>query len=184
MTAASRASVTSVSRDDQHRFSKAAVARIELLAGLGVEGDTHAGITVQHRSRVAANPLTPNLRQVHLIHSELFDQLRVAGYEVAPGQLGKNITTAGIDLLGLPRGTVLRIGAQASVEITGLRNPCSQINDFSPGLLKQVLDHDAAGALVRKAGVMGIVLAGGPIAPGDTIAVVLPAGPPVPLEPV
>jgi hypothetical protein len=184
MTDSLRASVLSVSRDDQHRFSKARVEAITLLAGLGVEGDTHAGVTVQHRSRVAVNPLTPNLRQVHLIHSELFDQLRAAGYEVAPGQLGENITTAGIDLLGLPRGTVLRIGAQAAVEITGLRNPCSQINTFSPGLLKQVLGQDEAGGLVRKAGVMGIVLTGGTIAPGDAIGVVLPTGPPVPLEPV
>jgi hypothetical protein len=184
MTAATLASVRSVSRDDRHRFSKAPVAAITLLAGLGVEGDSHAGVTVQHRSRVAANPLMPNLRQVHLIHSELLDQLRATGYEVAPGQLGENITTAGIDLLGLPRGTVLRIGAQAAVQITGLRNPCSQINTFSPRLLTQVLGHDEAGRLVRKAGVMGIVLSGGTIAPGDAITVTLPTGSPVPLEPV
>lgn len=153
-----------------------------LLAGLGIEGDAHAGITVQHRSRVRADPTAPNLRQVHLIQSELFDDLRAAGYGVAPGQLGENVTTAGIDLLGLPRGAVLRIGAQAMVEITGLRNPCAQINTFAPGLLNQVIAPDGDGGLIRKAGVMGIVLAGGPIAPGDAIAVTLPAGPPVPLE--
>lgn len=184
MTAATRASVISVSRDDRHQFSKAAVERIALMAGLGVAGDAHSGVTVQHRSRVAVDPTTPNLRQVHLIQSELFDELRAAGYDVAPGQLGENITTAGIDLLGLPRGAILRIGPQASVQITGLRNPCAQINTFSPGLLKQVLGQDEDGELVRRAGVMAIVLDGGPIAPGDAIAVALPPGPPVPLTPV
>ena len=182
MANTSQASVVSVSRDDRHRFSKAPVESIVLLAGLGVEGDAHAGVTVQHRSRVAADPTAPNLRQVHLIQSELFDELRASGYEVAPGQLGENLTTAGIDLLALPRGAVLRIGPHAAVEITGLRNPCAQINTFSPGLLKQVLDKGEDGALVRKAGVMGIVLAGGPIAPGDAIEVTRPAGAPQPLE--
>lgn len=182
MAMANQGSVVAVSRDDRHRFSKPAVQRIQLLAGLGVEGDAHAGVTVQHRSRVAADPTAPNLRQVHLIQSELHAELRAAGFEVAPGQLGENITTAGIDLLGLPRGAVLRIGAQAAIEVTGLRNPCAQINAFSPGLLKQVLGQDDDGAPVRRAGVMGIVLTGGPIEPGDTILVTLPAGPQLPLE--
>ncbi|MCW2603907.1 MAG: hypothetical protein JWN61_2042 [Pseudonocardiales bacterium] len=182
MAFAAQASVVSVSRDDRHRFSKAAVPGIVLMAGLGVEGDAHSGVTVQHRSRVRADPTAPNLRQVHLIQCELFDELRAAGYDVTPGQLGENITTAGIDLLALPRGAVLRIGAHAAIEITGLRNPCAQINTFSPGLLNQVLDKDDEGAPVRKAGIMGIVLAGGPIAPGDPIAVTLPDGPPLPLE--
>lgn len=182
MACAAQPSVVSVSRDDRHRFSKSPADLIRLLAGLGVEGDAHAGVTVQHRSRVAADPTAPNLRQVHLIQSELFDDLRAAGYDVAPGQLGENITTTGIDLLGLPRGAIVRIGAQAAIEITGLRNPCAQINRFSPGLLKQVLGQDQDGALVRKAGVMGIVLAGGFVAPGDAVSVTWPDGPPQPLE--
>jgi MOSC domain-containing protein YiiM len=182
MADASRAVVVSVSRDDRHRFSKAAVERIVLLAGLGVEGDAHAGAAVQHRSRVAADPTAPNLRQVHLIQAELFDELRAAGYDVAPGQLGENVTTSGIDLLGLSRGAVLRLGPEAAVEITGLRNPCAQINAFSPGLLKEVLGRDADGGLVRRAGVMAIVLAGGAVAPGDAIAVTPPAQPFLPLE--
>lgn len=178
------AAVHAVSLDDRHRFSKAAVDRIVLLAGLGVQGDAHAGVTVQHRSRVAADPTQPNLRQVHLLHSELFDELRDEGYQVRPGQLGENITTRGIDLLGLPRDAVLHLGDEATVQITGLRNPCAQINTFRPGLLKSVLVHDDDCGIVRKAGVMGIVLRGGAVSAGDSIRVVLPSGAHVPLEKV
>jgi MOSC domain-containing protein YiiM len=174
--------VVAVSRDDRHRFSKPVVDEITVLAGLGVEGDAHAGATVQHRSRVAADPTQPNLRQVHLIHAELHDELREQGFAVEPGQLGENITTRGLDLLALPRGAVLSIGPLAAVEVTGLRNPCNQINDFRPGLLKAVLDRDAQGRLVRKAGIMGIVLRGGPIRPGDRIQVELPDEPHLPLD--
>lgn len=174
--------VVSVSRDDKHRFSKPAVDEINLLAGLGVEGDAHLGVTVQHLSRVRADPTQPNLRQVHLIHAELQDELAELGFKVLPGEMGENITTRGIDLLGLPRGAVLRIGSEAAVEITGLRNPCLQINAFQPGLLKEVVYTDDAGELVRKAGIMGVVREGGPVRPGDAIVVELPPKPYLSLE--
>jgi MOSC domain-containing protein YiiM len=174
--------VVAVSRDGEHRFSKPAASEITLLQGLGVEGDAHAGVTVQHRSRVAVDPSQPNLRQVHLIHAELHEELREQGFAVEPGQLGENITTRGIDLLALPRGTTLRLGAEAVIELTGLRNPCNQINGFRPGMLKAVLHQNENGELVRKAGVMGIVLRGGPVTAGDTIRVELPDHPHSPLE--
>ena len=167
----------SVARDAGHAFSKPLVESIRLLAGLGVEGDAHCGVTVKHRSRVAANPAQPNLRQVHLIHAELFAEVAGQGFRVMPGQLGENIATLGIDLLALPTATRLHIGPAAIVELTGLRNPCAQIDRFQNGLLAAVLDRDAEGGLVRKAGVMGIVIAGGSIKGGDYIRAVLPAGP-------
>jgi MOSC domain-containing protein YiiM len=174
--------VAAVHRSSVHKFSKAPQPVIELLAGIGVAGDAHAGVTVQHRSRVAADPTQPNLRQVHLIHAELHKELQAQGFRVGPGDLGENITTAGLDLLGLPRGTHLRLGAQAVVEVTGLRNPCAQLNNFQPGLLPAVLGRDEQGHLIRKAGVMGIVLVGGEVRPGDRIQVELPPLPHLPLE--
>ncbi|PPK92931.1 MOSC domain-containing protein YiiM [Kineococcus xinjiangensis] len=176
--------VVAVSRDGAHRFSKPTTEEVRLLEGLGVDGDAHAGVTVQHRSRVARDPSRPNLRQVHLVHSELHDELRAQGLPVGPGELGENVTTRGVDLLGLPRGTVLRLGPEAEVEVTGLRNPCRQIDDFRPGALRAVLDRDAAGRLVRKAGVMAVVRRGGRVAPGDAVVVVLPDGAHEPLQPV
>jgi MOSC domain-containing protein YiiM len=176
------ARVVAVSRSDTHSFSKPGQESIRLLAGLGVEGDAHLGTTVKHRSRVARDPSQPNLRQVHLIHSELHLELREAGYEVAPGELGENVTTEGIDLLGLPTGTVLTLGETAKVEVTGLRNPCQQINRFQSGLLNHVLGRAEDGSVVRKAGIMGIVVAGGEIRPGDPIEVELPDPPYRPLE--
>ncbi|WP_309717257.1 MOSC domain-containing protein [Armatimonas sp.] len=174
--------VLAVSASPTHGFHKQAQAQIRLLAGLGVEGDAHCGATVKHRSRVAQNPDQPNLRQVHLMHSELFEELAAAGFTVAPGELGENITTRGIDLLSLPVGTRLHLGETAIVELTGLRNPCAQIENFQKGLLAAVLDRDESGNLVRKAGVMGIVLTGGTVRPGDAIHVVLPPEPHQPLE--
>ncbi|HEX8496949.1 MAG TPA: MOSC domain-containing protein [Actinomycetales bacterium] len=168
--------VLAVSSDDRHRFSKLPRASITLLQDVGVAGDAHAGATVQHRSRVARDAAQPNLRQVHLIHAELLERLGTQGFEVAPGQLGENVTTTGVDLLGLPRGTVLRLGDTARVEVTGLRNPCSQINAFQPGLLKEVVHQDERGQVVREAGVMGVVLAGGEVRAGDAIEVELPDG--------
>ncbi|WP_037914772.1 MOSC domain-containing protein [Actinacidiphila yeochonensis] len=176
--------VVAVSRDGDHRFSKPVRSRIRLLAGLGVEGDAHLGTTVQHRSRVRRDPTQPNLRQVHLMRAELFEELSASGYEVGPGELGENITTRGLDLHSLPTGTLLRIGGEAVVEITGLRNPCRQIEAFRSGLLKQVVGHDADGGVVRRAGVMGVVVAGGTVKPGDPVVVELPAGPHRPLEKV
>lgn len=173
----SHATVTAVSSDSDHRFSKLNRPVIRLVAGFGVEGDAHLGVTVQHLSRIAQDPAQPNLRQVHLIHAELFDDLAAAGYTVKPGDLGENVTTRGIDLLTLPVGTVLRLGLDAVVEITGLRNPCLQIDGFRTGLLKQVLGRDAAGEVVRKAGIMGIVLAPGAVHPGDPVTAELPALP-------
>jgi len=174
--------VVAVCRDDGHRFSKPVTAQISLVAGLGVAGDSHAGVTVQHRSRVRADPTQPNLRQVHLIHVELFDDLAAVGYPVGPGDLGENITTSGVDLLGLPRGAVLRIGDEAVVEVTGLRNPCQQINDFRAGLLREVLSTDRDGRVVRKAGIMGVVVRGGPVTAGDAIRVDRPEQPWEPLD--
>ncbi|MFD4158560.1 MOSC domain-containing protein [Streptomyces hydrogenans] len=174
--------VTTVSSNGTYSFTKPNREAITLLAGLGVEGDVHAGVTVKHRSRVAQDPTQPNLRQVHLIHGELFDEVAGAGFEVNPGDLGENVTTHGIDLLALPTGARLHLGAEAVVEVTGLRNPCAQIDNFRHGLLKQVVGRDADGELVRKAGIMGIVLTGGEVRPGDPIRVELPAGPHRPLE--
>ncbi|MFG2295685.1 MOSC domain-containing protein [Streptomyces sp. NPDC048603] len=178
----STAVVAAVSSNAEYSFSKPNRDSITLLAGLGVEGDVHAGVTVKHRSRVAEDPTQPNLRQVHLIHRELFDEVAAAGFEVGAGGLGENVTTEGIDLHALPRGAVLRLGAEAEVEITGLRNPCLQIDHFREGLLKQVVGRDADGAIVRKAGIMGVVRRGGTVRPGDGITVTLPAGPHEPLE--
>jgi hypothetical protein len=176
--------VAAVSRSAAHTFSKSNEDAIRLLAGLGVEGDAHLGVRVKHRSRVARDPSQPNLRQVHLIHGELHDELRAGGFEVRPGDLGENVTTRGVDLLGLPTGTLLRLGADAVVEVTGLRNPCLQLNTFQSGLLAAVLDRDEQGGLVRKGGIMGVVLVGGEIRPGDPIVVELPAEPHTPLVPV
>ncbi|MET9954238.1 MOSC domain-containing protein [Streptomyces sp. NPDC006339] len=174
--------VTAVSSNGVYSFTKPNRDSITLLAGLGVEGDVHAGVTVKHRSRVAQDPTAPNLRQVHLIHAELFDEVAGAGFEVAPGDLGENITTRGVDLLGLPTGTRLHLGAEAVVEVTGLRNPCEQINGFRHGLLKQVVGRDENGQLVRKAGIMSVVVTGGEVRPGDAVRVELPAAPHRPLE--
>ena len=180
----SAAVVTAVSSDSQHSFSKPVRRAIKLIAGLGVEGDAHAGRTVQHLSRIARDPSVPNLRQVHLIHAELHDELSLRGYQISPGDMGENVTTRGIDLLGLPTGTKLRLGPDAVVQVTGLRNPCVQLDGFQPGLMKAVLHRDAAGRLVRKAGVMAIVLIGGQVTAGDRIGVDCPPEPHVPLQPV
>jgi MOSC domain-containing protein YiiM len=176
--------VLAVARDGAHRFSKPVAGSITLVPGLGVEGDAHFGRTVQHRSRVRRDPTQPNLRQVHLIHAELFAELAAAGFDVRAGQLGENVTTSGLDLLGLPTGTRLRLGADALVEVTGLRNPCTQLDAFADGLMRATLDRGPDGELIRKAGVMAVVLAGGQVRPGDPIGVELPAGPPRPLQPV
>jgi len=174
--------VTAVSSNGEYSFTKPNRAGITLLAGLGVEGDVHAGVTVKHRSRVAQDPTQPNLRQVHLIHEELFTEVGEEGFTVAPGELGENITTSGIDLLGLPVGTLLRIGEEAIVEVTGLRNPCLQIDNFQDGLLKKVVGRDEAGNIVRKAGIMSVVREGGVVRPGDTITAELPDEPHRPLD--
>ena len=176
--------MTAVCRGDSHSFSKPVRASITLVAGLGVEADAHSGRTVQHRSRLARDPSAPNLRQVHLIHAELHDELNEAGFAVSAGDMGENITTRGIDLLRLPAGTRLMIGPRAVIEVTGLRNPCTQLDDFTPGLLSAVLGRDASGQVVRKAGVMAVVLAGGPVRAGDAIGSTLPRGPHAVLRPV
>jgi MOSC domain-containing protein YiiM len=176
--------VTAVSRSPGHHFSKPLAMSIRLLTGLGVEGDAHCGETVKHRSRVRANPDQPNLRQVHLIQGELHEELRAAGFRVGPGDMGENVTTRGIDLLALPQGTRLRIGRDVVLQVTGLRNPCIQLDGFQQGLMRAVLDHAPDGALIRKAGIMSIVEAGGDIHVGDPIAVELPAGPRRALQPV
>ncbi len=178
------AAVVAVSRHQDYTFSKPVAPEITLLAGLGVEGDVHQGVTVKHRSRVRQDPTQPNLRQVHLIHEELHDELRAAGFRVAPGVMGENITTRGVDLLGLPTGTRLHLGMSAVIEITGLRNPCKQLDDYQSGLLAAVLGRDADGALIRKSGVMAIVLAGGVVRANDTIRIVFPQEPFRPLGPV
>jgi MOSC domain-containing protein YiiM len=169
--------VIAVSKSATHTMQKYNEPEITLLAGLGVADDAHQGVTVKHRSRVAQDPTQPNLRQVHLIHSELHETLKTQGFNVVAGQMGENITTKGIDLLGLPRGAKLKIGAEAVVEVTGLRNPCVQLNGIQDGLMQAVLDRDAQNNLIRKAGIMGIVLQGGVIRPGDAIEVSLPEPP-------
>ena len=176
--------VLAVHRSRTHSFSKPTALSIRLIAGIGVEGDAHAGETVKHRSRVARDPTQPNLRQVHLIHAELHDELRAAGFNVGPGDMGENITTLGLDLLGLPTGALLHIGSSAIVQITGLRNPCVQLDRFSPGLMQATLDRDEAGNLVRKAGVMGVVLQGGDVLQNDAVHVQMPQGERQALQPV
>lgn len=175
------AQVVSVSLSPAHGFSKTAVEVIRLIAGEGVDGDAHRGITVKHRSRVAADPTQPNLRQVHLLQEELFGELAAKGFPIRPGDIGENILTRGLDLIGLPTGARLAFG-DAVVQVTGLRNPCIQLDRFRPGLTQAVLDRDSDGRLVRKAGVMAIVLAAGTVRVGDAIAVALPAGPHRPLQ--
>lgn len=176
--------VSAVHASGLHSFSKFTEPVIRFIAGLGVEGDAHAGATVKHRSRVARDPGAPNLRQVHLIHAELFDELMADGFAVWPGDLGENLTTRGLDLLGLPTGTRLHLGDTVVIELTGLRNPCSQLNRFQPGLMAATLSRDAQGGVVRKAGVMAVVHEGGEVRAGDGIRVLAPAGAFHRLEPV
>ena len=176
--------VTAVSLSAKHTLVKSNRDSIRLVAGLGVDGDAHQGATVKHRSRVARDPSQPNLRQVHLIHAELHDELQAARFAVAAGQMGENITTQGLDVLGLPTGTRLHLGKAAVVEVTGLRNPCAQLNRIQPGLMGATLSRDEDGSLVRKAGIMGVVVIGGEVRPGDPIRVELPLQPYRPLAPV
>jgi len=176
--------IVAVSRDDRHRFSKPVVDTITLVKGFGVEGDAHGGATVQHRYLKKKDPTKPNLTQVHFIAEELFAELADQGFEVGPGQLGENVTTSGLDLISLPQGTRFHLGDGAVVEITGLRSPCSLINKFQDGLKQACLSTDDSGRVIRKAGIMGIVIAGGGLRPGDPIRVELPAGEHLPLEPV
>jgi MOSC domain-containing protein YiiM len=178
------ARVEAVARDGAHRFGKPTSDAITLLAGLGVVGDAHAGATVRHRSRVRRDPAAPNLRQVHLVAGELLDELRDRGFPVAPGVIGENVTTRGLDLLALPTGAVLRLGPDALIAVTGLRNPCVQLDRHARGLQRAVLDRAADGTLIRRAGVMAVVLLGGVVRPGDPITVAAPPGPAVPLQPV
>ncbi len=176
--------VVAVASSGRHTMVKELQAAVVLVAGLGIEGDAHQGRTVKHRSRVRRDPTQPNLRQVHLVGAELHDRLRGEGFDLAPGEMGDNVTTLGIDLLGLPTGTRLQLGGDAVVEVTGLRNPCVQLDRLRPGLMQAVLDRDAEGALVRLAGVMAVVLESGEVCPGDSIGVVLPSPPHRPLTPV
>jgi MOSC domain len=198
--------VVAVHHSPTHTMAKASQPIIRLLAGLGVEGDAHAGVTVKHRSRVARDPSAPNLRQVHLIQAELHAELAERGMSLPagrpthygergphvrvrdgatwPGRMGENVTTRGVDLLALPTGTRLRIGPTAVVEVTGLRNPCLQLEGIHSGLMQAVLARDAEGGLIRRAGVMGVVLTGGDVRPGDAIEVALPDLPQTPLQPV
>jgi len=176
--------VTAVSRSARHTLTKPNQDNIRLLAGLGVEGDAHSGTTVKHRSRVARDPSQPNLRQVHLVHAELHDTLKEQGFAVGAGQMGENVTTRGIDLLGLPTGARLRLGDTAIIEVTGLRNPCAQLDRIQPGLMGATLERAADGSLIRKAGIMAVVLKGGDVRPGDPIRVELPADPHRLLAPV
>jgi MOSC domain-containing protein YiiM len=178
------AQVLAVHSKQIHAFSKDTVTHISLLAGLGAEGDAHSGVTVKHRSRVAKDPSQPNLRQVHLIHNELLEELKNRGLTVLPGQMGENITTTNLDILSLSTGTVIRVGHDADLKITGLRNPCAQIEAFMPGLLAAVLDRAADGSLIRKAGVMAVVLESGNVQPGDNIVEISTPVRHAPLQPV
>jgi MOSC domain-containing protein YiiM len=175
--------VSGLARLAAHAFSKLPCEQLRLVAGIGIEGDAHAGVTVQHLSRMRKEPEAPNLRQVHLIHAELLDELVDHGYVLSPGALGENITTRGLDLLGLATGTRLHLG-EAVIRVTGLRNPCRQIDDFMPGLLKHMIEKRPGGTLIRKCGVMAVVERGGEVALGATIRVEPPTGAHLPLEPV
>ena len=175
------ARVLSVNTDGEHRFSKRPSNAIRILADYGVEGDAHGGQQVQHLSRVRADPMQPNLRQVHLIHSELFAELAPKGFVLKPGDLGENITTSGVDLLSLGRDTILHIGESAVLRVTGLRNPCAQIEAFAPGLLKEVAVRTPQG-IVRKAGIMSLALKSGDVRPVDAIEIEPPKAPHIPLE--
>ncbi len=175
--------VVAVAVSPKHTMSKAVRDRVRLVQGHGVEGDAHMGTTVKHRSRVRVDPTAANLRQVHLIHAELFDELRAKGFDIAPGQMGENITTRGIDLLGLARGTQLHIGG-AVIEVTGLRNPCTQLDSIQPGLMEGVLERHPERGLIRKAGVMAVVVEGGDVEIGNTIRITLRPGDHEPLNPV
>lgn len=174
----------SVHASPGHTLRKPGRPAIRLVEGLGVEGDAHAGVTVQHRSRVRRDPTQPNLRQVHLIHAELHDELAGRGFVVGAGDMGENVTTRRVDLLGLPAGARLRLGDDAVVEVTGLRNPCVQLDRLHAGLMAAVVGQDPAGNLVRRAGVMAVVVAGGEVRPGDPVRIELPAPPHRPLAPV
>jgi MOSC domain-containing protein YiiM len=176
--------VTAVSRSAKHTLAKPNEDSIRLLPGLGVDGDAHSGATVKHRSRVARDPSQPNLRQVHLVHAELHDTLQEQGFAISAGQMGENVTTRGVDLLGLPTGAHLHLGAEAVVEVTGLRNPCAQLDRIQLGLMGATLERAPDGSLIRKAGIMGVVLEGGEVRPGDPIRVELPLAPYRPLTPI
>ena len=176
--------VIALARDDLHRMSKQPCERIRLIAGLGVEGDAHAGLTMQHRSRWVKQRTVPNVRQVHLIHAELLDELAVKGFAIAPAQMGENVTTSGIELLGLSTGTRLRLGADAVIELTGLRNPCVQLDAIAPGLMQAVLEKGPGKTLIRKAGVMAVVVASGEVCVGDALTILDRSGAFVPLAPV
>ena len=176
--------IQALAQDGTHRFSKQPAESLTLIAGLGVEGDAHAGVTVKHRSRIARDPSQPNLRQLHLLHAEIFEELAPYGFTLKPGDIGENVTARGIDLLALGTGTRLCLGTEAIVEITGLRNPCAQLDHFQPGLMAAMLGRDEVGGLIRKSGVMAIVLQGGVLRLGDPIMVIPPAGPHHALQPV
>jgi MOSC domain-containing protein YiiM len=176
--------VVAVARGTSHGVGKAREPEITLIEGVGVEGDVHAGVTVKHRSRVRVDPTQPNLRQVHLIHSELHDELREIGLEIEASAMGENVTTRGIDLLALPSGARLTFGQGAVIEVTGLRNPCNQLDELAPGLMAATLSRGPDGQLIRKAGVMAVVVRGGAVREGDPIAIELPADEALPLEPV
>jgi MOSC domain-containing protein YiiM len=175
------ARIIGLSATARHRFSKAPQLSLRLVAGLGVEGDAHFGETMKHRSRWAKNPRQPNTRQVHVIHAELFDELAAKGFALAPGEMGENVTTPGIDILALSAGTQLRLGAEAMIEVTGLRNPCIQMDRFAPGLMAATLDRTADGSPIRKAGIMAVVLQGGDVHCGDAVAIAWAPAQPVPL---
>ena len=175
------AKVIAVSRKATHKFSKNNQLAIDLVAGFGVSGDAHYGQTVQHRYDKKKDPNRPNLRQVHLIQSELFDWVANKGYAIAPGDLGENITTRGIDLLALPLGTRLKLGESAIVELTGLRHPCKLINSLGQNLMDVMKDSTPKGEMRPKAGVMSVVIESGKIMPDDEVVVFLPNGPFVPL---
>ncbi len=168
--------IIAVGAGRRHGLTKAPALSIRLIAGQGVDGDAHSGARVQHRSRARFNPSLPNLRQVHLLQAELLEELNAAGFPLTPVQMGENVTTAGLDLLALPEGTRLRLGSDAVVELTGLRNPCIQLERMMPGLMAACLGRDADGGLIRKAGVMAVVLTGGEVRAGDAIMIELPEG--------
>jgi len=173
--------VMSVNQAARHDVRKTPVAALHLRSGLGADGDAHYGATVQHRYDRRRDPSRLNLRQVHLIGAELLEELGRAGYRIAPGDLGENITTADIDLASLPAATRLHIGSSAVLELTGLREPCVLLDRIAPGL-RLAACGERSGETILRHGAMAIVVAGGEVRAGDAIEISLPPSPHRPMR--
>lgn len=179
-----RAMVESVHRSESHDFTKATVEEVVLVAGVGIEGDAHAGATVQHVSRKKKDADRPNLRQVHLVSAELHEELVADGFDLDHGGFGENLVTRGIALGDLPVGTTLALGDDAIIVLTGLRDPCAQIDRHREGLRAAVAFDPGEGPKLFRDGAMAMVVRGGVVRTGDPIGVALPPEPHHPMRKV